>query len=309
MELHQLRCFVAIMEEGGFNRATTRLHMTQPALSYQIKQLEQSLGVTLFHRRSRGVTATEAGRVLAEHAREVLEAVRKAQRAVEELSAGVADEVRIGTVNSVGIHFLPPVLWKMREKYPKARPTVLYRYSTEIMEALRLDKVDVALVADPPIDRRMRQETVIEERVSLVCGRSHPLFGRTSVRPSEIKGLQLISLSADNPTGRLIRQYLARIGVSMEPVVYTDNVETVKKMVEVGLGVAFLPDMVTSSDVACAGDPPGKLARIEVGPPLIRRIVLVTWKHLEMTRAIASFIDELRWHGARWRGCVDVDDI
>ena len=307
MELHQLRCFLAVIDEGGFNRATTRLHITQPALSYQIKQLEDELGASLFHRRPGGVSPTEAGRVLSQHARQVMESVRKAQRAVEELSEGVVGEIRIGTVNSVGIHFLPHVLWGIRERYPLIRPSVLYRGTDAIMEALFAGLIDLALVANPKSDRRLRVETIVEEKISLVCGRSHPFFGRPVIRPSELKGLQFVSLSGDNPTGHLIREHLVRLGVNVEPVVSTDNVETVKKMVEVGLGVAFLPDMVTSSDVACDGSARGRLARIDVGPPLTRRIGLVTWKNFELSRAAGAFIDELRLHGTRWKGCLDIE--
>lgn len=307
MELHQLRCFLAVIDEGGFNRATTRLHITQPALSYQIKQLEGELGTSLFHRRPGGVSPTEAGRILSQHARNVMESVRRAQRAVEELAEGVVGEIRIGTVNSVGIHFLPHVLWSIRERYPAIRPSVLYRRSDTILEALLSGRIDLAMVANPKSDRRLRMETVIEEKVSLVCGRSHPFFDRRAVRPSELKGVQFVSLSAENPTGSAIQEHLVRLGVNVEPVVSTDNVETVKKMVEVGLGVAFLPDMVTASDIACNGVAAGRLVRIDVGPPLTRRIVLVTWKNFEMSRATAAFCDELRLHGTRWKGCLDIE--
>ncbi|MCP4599736.1 MAG: LysR family transcriptional regulator [Proteobacteria bacterium] len=306
MELHQLRCFLAVVEEGGFNRATTRLHISQPALSYQIKQLEQELNTRLFHRRPGGISTTEAGRVLSNHAREVLEKVRKAHNAIEELADGVVGEVRIGTANSVGIYFLPRVLWSMREKYPMTRPTVLYRHSNEILDLLSSNRLDLALVANPRPDRRLRQETVIEERISLVCGQSHPLFGKKAVKPSDLEKLQFISLSAKSPTGQLIREYLVQLDVNIEPVISTDNVETVKKMVEVGLGVAFLPDMVTSGDVACEGDKRGRLSRIAVGPPLSRRIVMVTWKNFEMSRATDAFVKELRRHASEWRGCVDI---
>lgn len=308
MELHQLRCFLAVVEEGGFSRATTRLRITQPALSYQIKQLEQELGTPLFHRRPGGVSPTEAGRILSQDAREIIDAARKAQRDVEELAEGVVGEIRIGTVNSVGIYFLPQILWNIREKHPTARPTVLYQYSDEIIEALLSDRVDLALVADPHPDRRLRQEVIIEEKVSLVVGKSHPFFGRKNVKPSELKGIQFVALSPANPTGKLLYDHLARLGVSVEPVVSTDNVETVKKMVEIGLGAAFLPDMVTSADIACEGrlEPSTRLARIQVGPPLTRRIVLVTWKQTESSRAINAFVDELRSYAANWKDCVDL---
>ncbi|MBI4705854.1 MAG: LysR family transcriptional regulator [Deltaproteobacteria bacterium] len=303
MELNQLDCFMAVLEEGSFNRAATRMHRTQPAISYQIKQLEDEVGMSLFHRRPRRVSPTDAGRLLAQHAQEVIAGVRRARGALAELSHGVAGEVRIGTVNSVGIHFLPEVLWAVREKYPEIRTTVLYRESGAIMEALLSSRIDLALVANPRQDRRLRQETIIQERVSLVCGASHPFFGRKAVRPSELRGLRFVALTPEHPTGQLVRDFLARLGVDVEPVVSTANVETVKKMVEVGLGVAFLPDMVTAGEVSCNGHPAGRLARIEVGPPLVRSIALVSWRNAEPSRAVAAFIELLQAHGRRWRGC------
>lgn len=308
MELHQLQCFVAVVEEGGFNRATTRLHMTQPAISYQIKLLEDELGLPLFYRRSRGVSVTEPGRVLFRHALKIQEMVRQARQALESLSGGIAGEVRVGTVNSVGIYFLPGVLHTMRDKYPAARPTVLYRSSYEIINALLANRIDLALVANPQPDRRLRQETVFVERVSLVCHRDHPFFGRKSIKPTELDGQAFATLTPENPTGQMVRDYLAKLGVSIETVVSTDNVETVREMVEAGLGVAFLPDMVTSRGINCNGKPLSGFGRVDIHPPLTRRIVLVTWRQIELSPAVAAFANELRAHGAAWKGCIDPED-
>jgi DNA-binding transcriptional LysR family regulator len=302
VELHQLQCFVLVLEEGGFKRATARLHITQPGLSYQIKQLEEELGVQLFHRRSGGITPTEAGRVLLQHAYQVINAVQEAHQAVRELSDGATGEIRIGTVNSVGTYFLPQVLWEIRGKHPMVRPKILYRNSDELLEALLGNKLDVAMVADPHPDRRLRYETVLEEAISLVSSPSHPFFGRPSVEPAELKGVQFVSLSPQTPTGALIRTYLDKLGVQFEPVVSTDNVETVKRMVEAGMGVAFLPDMVTSAEIACDGQP-GRLSRSAVEPPLTRRVVLATWRDSHHSRAAEAFIGEVRRTGRQWRGC------
>jgi DNA-binding transcriptional LysR family regulator len=293
------------VEEGGFNKATSRLHISQPALSYQIKRLEQEVGAQLFYRRPGGVNPTEAGRVLFQHAQKVIEAVRKAQGAVEELAEGVVGQIRIGTASSVGTYFLPQVLWSMRKKYEGVRPSVLYRRSGEILDLLRSNQLDLALVADPRPDKRLQQETLIEEEVSLVCGRSHPFFGVSSISPAELEGMQFISVSTRSRTGQLIREHLARLEVHVESVISTDNVETVKKVVEAGLGVAFLPDMVTSEEISSKGKSTGKLSRIKVGPPLFRRIVMVTWKHFEMSRASEAFVEELRFHATNWKGRVD----
>ncbi len=305
MELRQLECFVAVVEEGGFNRAITRLHMTQPAISYQIKLLETDLGVPLFYRRSRGISLTEAGRVLYQHAQVIQDKVRKAHQALERLSNEVAGEVRIGTVNSVGIYFLPEVLHKMRMQEPSVRPTVLYRPSFEIIEALLANQVDLALVANPQPDKRLRMKTIIDEHISLVSGKTSPFYGRRTVEPEELRGQPFATLTAENPTGKLVRDYLTMLGVNVDIVVSTDNVETVREMVETGLGSAFLPDMVTARGVPCEGYPLGPFSRAKVEPPLTRRIVLVTWKNFDPTPAVAVFMDELVKQGSKWKDCQD----
>ena len=300
--LNRLHCFEVVVEEAGFKRATARLNITQPALSYQIKQLEEDLGAQLFYRRPGGVSPTEAGRLLFQHAQQISAAVRQAQRAIKELSEGAAGEVRIGTINSVGIYFLPRLLLRMRERYPAMKPTVLYRDSDEIVDTLLANQIDLAILADPRVDRRLRYETLFEESVSLVTGRSHPLFGAQTVRPKRLKGTQFVALSRQTPTGALIASYLDRQGIDVEPVLSTDNVETVKRMVEIGMGVALLPDMVTECDVVGEARPDARLARSAVDPPLTRRVVLVSWNEFTASRAVAAVIDELRDQSRAWPG-------
>lgn len=299
MELHQLQCFIAVLEEGGFKRATARLGITQPALSYQIKRLEEELGVQVFHRGPAGITPTEAGRALLEHAHQVIATVRDAHQAVRELSGGVTGELRIGTIKCVGIYFLPQVLWEIRAKYPMVRPKLLYRDSEELLESVLAKRLDVAMVVDPPPDRRLKHQSVFEEQISLVSGPSHPFFGRETVDVSELGHVQFVSLSPQTSTGGLIRSYLDRLGLDIVPAVTTDNVETVKKMVEEGVGVAFLPDMVTGDDVGADGKP-SRLARSRVEPALSLPLVLVTWRDAHHSLALDAFVEEVCRMGRFW---------
>jgi DNA-binding transcriptional LysR family regulator len=300
--LNRLHCFEVVVEETGFKRATSRLHITQPALSYQMKHLEEELGVQLFHRRPGGVSLTDAGRLLYSHVQRVSASVRRAERAVKELPA--AGEVRIGTVNSIGTYFLPHVLWAMRERHAAARPTLFRARSDEFIEALLAHQVDLAILADPRVDRRLRYETLFEERVSLVSGRSHPFFGATTIRRDQLAGAQFVALSQQTPTGSLIHRHLDRLGVEVEPVLSTEDVETVKRMVEMGLGVAFLPDMVTERDVATKANPGGRLGRSRLEPVLTRRIALVTWNEIPASRAVAAFVEEVRRLASTWPGAL-----
>jgi DNA-binding transcriptional LysR family regulator len=301
VELHQLQCFIAVLEEGGFKRATARLGITQPALSYQIKRLEEELGVQVFHRGPGGITPTEAGRMLLENAHHVIAAVREAHQAVRELAGGVTGEIRIGTIKCVGQYFLPHVLREIRTKHPMVRPKLVYRDSDELLESLLANRLDVAMVADPPLDRRLSHQSVFEEQISLVSGPGHPFFGRPRVDISELKDVQFVSLSPQTSAGALVRSYLDRAGISVVPSVSTDNVETVKRMVEAGMGVAFLPDMATTDDVADGGQP-GRLSRSAVEPTLSLPLVLVTWRDFRRSLALDAFIDEVCRVGRQWDG-------
>jgi len=296
VELNQLECFIAVLEEGGFKRATARLGITQPALSYQIKRLEEELGVQVFHRGPGGITPTEAGRVLVDHAHQVIAAVREAAQAVRELSDGVTGEIRIGTMKCAGTYFLPQVLWEIREKHPLVRPKLLYRNADELIDELLSNRLDVIVVADPPPDDRLKYQVLFRERISLVSAAEHPFFGRAKIDLADLKDVEFVSLSPQTTTGALIRTYLVELGVSVVSAITTDNVETVKRMVEAGMGVAFLPDMVTGGEVA-----EKRLARSAVEPPLSMEVVIVTWRDSRRSLAVDAFIDELGRMGRQWR--------
>jgi LysR family cyn operon transcriptional activator len=304
VEISQLKYFITVASEGGFNTAATLLPVKPQTLWTQTRKLEKELGLRLFKREAGNLRLTEAGRIFYRHAQEVIKTADKARQAMDDLKDGeVSGKIRIGTVDSVGVYFLPQVLKNLREKYPQLRPTVLYRTSEEIFQALLSDGIDVALIDSPRPDRRLRQETIIEEQVSLVCGRMHPLFGRKYVRARDIEGLRVIFLSNDTATGQLIQRYLSSLDVHMTSVASTNNMQTAKKMVEDGFGVTFLPDMITSPDISCQGNPLGRLARIRLEPSCNHRIVLATWRHARAGRSTGTFVEEIRKFGSQWAPC------
>jgi DNA-binding transcriptional LysR family regulator len=304
LELRQLKYFIAVVRDNGFTPAAALLPVKQQTLLGQIRKLEKELGLRLFERGTGDLRLTEAGRIFYRHAQEVLRTAETASKAMEELKdGGVSGEIRIGTVDSVGIYFLPPVLRNMRDKHPKVRSTVLYSTSEKILEALVSDRIDVALVENPRPDRHLRFETIIEEQISLVCGRMHPLFNRKYIDPKDIEGLGVISLSDDTVTGRLVQKYLSRLGVRVNPMATTDNIQTAKKMAEVGFGATFLPDMITSPDISCKGEYLRGLARIRLHPTCNRRIVLATLKRSRASRSTATFAEEVKNYGSRWAPC------
>jgi LysR family hydrogen peroxide-inducible transcriptional activator len=302
MDLHQLDCFLAVLHEGSFAGAAARMHKTQPAISYQIRKLEEDLGLTLILRGTGPPPSpTQAGRVLERHAERLLARVYQARRAVARVSDGAAGEARLGTINSVGIYFLPEVLWALKRRYPSLSLRASCRSTQENLAAVRAGELELAIVANPDSDDRLCQELLFEEPISLVCGPSHPLYGRSTIRADELAEQRFVSLAAEHPTGELVEHLLADIGVQVDPVVTVSNVQAVKKVVQLGLGVAFLPDMVTAHDIAGGIQPSGRLARIDVGVTMTRKIVLVYRKADATAPMLVHLRAELRRRGERWR--------
>ena len=298
MELQQLQCFIAVLEEGGFKRATARLGITQPALSYQIKRLEEELGVQVFRRGPGGITPTDAGRILLDHAHHVIATVREAHQAVRELSGGVTGEIRVGAIKCIGQYFLPAVLMEIRAKHPGMRPKLLYKDSEELLEALLANKIEVALVVDPAPDERLAFTPVFDEQISLVSGRGHRFYGRAKVDVAELKDATFVALSPHVSAGALAKRYLDRQGIVVTPAFTSEDIETVKHMVESGAGVAFLPDFAIVDDVA----PQGRLSRSTVEPTLSLPLSLATWRAARPSIAVDAFVSEVRRIGLQWEG-------
>jgi len=225
--------------------------------------------------------------------------VREAHQAVRELSGGVTGEIRIGAIKCVGQYFLPHVLMEIRAKHPMVRPKLLYKDSDDLLEALLANKVDVALVVDPPIDERLRYAPVFDEQISLVSGRGHPFYGRKSVDVAELKDVRLVALSPHISAGALAKRYLDRQGISVVAALTTDDVEAVKRMVESGMGVAFLPDMATTADVDGRD---ARLWRSAVEPTLSLPLVIATWRDAHPSLAVDAFVAEVQRIGLHWDG-------
>jgi DNA-binding transcriptional LysR family regulator len=241
------------------------------------------------------VAPTEAGRVFLEHARTVIAAVREAHRAVHEMAEPSA-ELRIGCLPCIGTYFIPDVLQEMQAKHPSVRPKLCYGDSSGLLEAMLAGHLEVALVADAPPDVRVRQEVVMQDRISLISGPGHPFHRRPTVDVQEVKDVQLVMLSGKSSTGALIHRYLEAQGVNVKPVLSSDDPETLKMLVEEGMGATLLPDMATRAEVV-AGGGSGPLWRSAVEPLLVRNVIVATRSGVENPPGLDVFIQEVRAKG------------
>jgi DNA-binding transcriptional LysR family regulator len=188
IELRLLRYFVAVAEEGHVGHAAARLFISQPALSQQIRALEERVGVPLFTRHPRGVELTDAGEVLLTEAREVLARAERFHETVEELGRGEGGALRIGVPPGLDPRLLPELLASLRESHPDAAIEVRELTTPDQLEALRAGSLDLGLVREPVDGTRLSRRTLLVEPLGVSLPATHPLAGRESLTLSELAG-------------------------------------------------------------------------------------------------------------------------
>lgn len=188
IELRLLRYFTAVAEEGHVGHAAARLFISQPALSQQIRALEEQVGVPLFTRHARGVELTEAGEVLLVEAREVLGRADRLEETVEELARGETAGLRLGIPPGLEPGLLPKLIASLRESHPDARIEVRELTTPDQLDALRAGSLDLGLVREPVDDSRLSRRTLLVEPLGASLPETHPLAGRESLTLRELAG-------------------------------------------------------------------------------------------------------------------------
>ncbi|MDT0483869.1 LysR substrate-binding domain-containing protein [Streptomyces doebereineriae] len=249
MDLRHLRYFVAVAEERHFGRAAERLHMAQPPLSQQIRQLETELGVQLLHRTTRRVDLTEAGRAYLERARGILADVDEAGQHARLVAAGSVGHLAIGCVGSATYSLLPALSRRLTEELPG----VDFSFRGEMLapdqvEALRTGAIDVALLRPVAADLSLTVHTLRRDRLVVAVPADHPLARRKRLRAADLAGADLIVHSAD----RRSVMYDVVVGLlrdaGVEPHIRHEvgETSTLVTLVAGGLGVAVVPEPVTA---------------------------------------------------------------
>lgn len=247
MELRHLRSFAVLAEERHFGRAAERLHLAQPALSQQIKQLERELGVDLFVRTTRRVDLTEAGVHLVGHARDVLAGVDRARDDLAALSSGHAGRVSVGFVGTATYDVLPRVAQEVRRSLPGVELELRGELLSPQLAAGLADRTyDLALLR--PGEPGLEVRTLRTERLVAVLPAGHPLAARRRIRLSALKDEAFVM----HPSGHRssmhnrVLEACAAAGFEPAPVVEVSETATLVVFVAAGLGVALVPEPVRS---------------------------------------------------------------
>ena len=248
MELRQLRSFIAVAEDGVISRAAQRLHLTQSALSRQIKALEEDLGVTLLERSAHSVKLTQEGEVLLKEGRGVLE---RADAAVTKVRAsGKAVLLRVGYAPTLTAGILPLAISAFTQKHPRVRVELLDLSSTEMRTGLDQGSLDVVMTVKPAkLDEAIHWESLLQEAWCVAMSPNHPLNAKKSIAPAHLDGARMVLFSQQE-----YPEYWQRVtswfkGHGMNALIAGeyDGANSLASAIEAGLGVALVVERMACS--------------------------------------------------------------
>jgi LysR family transcriptional regulator, transcription activator of glutamate synthase operon len=273
MELRQLRYLVSLSEERHFTRAAQREHIAQPALSQQIRRLEQDVGLPLVERTTRHVAMTEAGEVLVARARRILAEVDAASAELAALAGVQAGRVTVGAIHTMGPIDVSLALAIFHQRHPGVELTVREQSSEELAEMLRVDELDLAFlsVTERVESHGLGLAQLISEELVVLLPTRHRLAGRKRIRMAELAGEQFISYREGARLRELLLAAGEHAGFRPRVTLESNESERIRRLVARRMGVAILP----RSD---AERPGADIAVVNLIDPVLRRDITLAWR-------------------------------
>jgi len=289
MTLQQLEYFLAAIDEGSFSGAAERLHLAQPSLSEQVRRLEAELGVALFRRVGRGIVPTEAAHALRPHAEEALEAVEQAREAVaeqRELRGGVAT---FGTFGTARWYPGTQIVAAFRRRHPHVRVRLVGQNSSQVVESVREGELEAGLVALPIDDRGLDVRPIMRDEV--VYASTDPERVRRPKTIEDLARAPLIlsdaSYGREDPSRRQFRELAQRAGVSIEPQIDVEDVETAIELVAGGLGDTLIARGIL---LALGRSVPKRLGWVPFAEPVYDTFAFINRRGARLSPAAREFM-------------------
>jgi DNA-binding transcriptional LysR family regulator len=285
MDTQNLRAFLLVAETGSFSIAAQKLHLTQPAVSKRVAQLEDQLNVSLFDRIGRTVSTTEAGRALLPHARAVNLELQAAEQSVRDLAGEVTGRLRLATSHHIGLHRLPPVLSYFSKAYPAVQLDIDFMDSEQAYELTLRGEVELAVVTLAPYPvANIVTRSIWSDPLDFMVQKGHELAGRKKLELKELSNHPAILPGLNTYTGQIVKSLFDRRNLPMQIAIATNYLETIRMMASVGLGWTVLPRSMRDASLTTL---PIRNTRIE------RTLGAVHHESRSLSRAARAFIEAL----------------
>lgn len=290
MHLKSLRVFCDVVRRRSFSRAAGENSISQSAASQMVQQLEDRLGVKLIDRSKRPFVLTPEGEVFYDGCRVLIERYAALEERVRSLHQEVDGRVTVASIYSIGLHSMNQTIQKFLGRYPRANVRLEYHHPDRVYEYVEQDIADLGLVSYPRASRTIEALIWREEPMVLVCAPGHPLAGKKRVALSELHGHKMVSfdrgLTIRREVDRALHQHRAEVRVVME----FDNIETIKRAIEIDAGVGLLPLPTVRTETRA-----GTLHAVPIsGYSLVRPIGIIHRRGKALSQSAVRFIDLLR---------------
>ena len=250
MQIESLKVFCDLSETESFTKAAQINHVTQSAVSQQISSLERQFKSLLIERSKKKFRLTREGQVLYDYSKQITQTYDALFSRLQEIKDIISGTIRLATIYSIGLHDLPPYLKKFLKAYPTVNVHVEYRRSNQVYEDVLGNVVDLGLVAYPVKDAKLEIIPLRKDMMVLVCHPQHPFAKLKSIPLKAISGQKFIGFEPDIPTRRAIDKILKENEVQVHHVMEFDNIETVKRAVEIDAGISIVPHGTITQEVS-----------------------------------------------------------
>jgi len=286
MDLDQLHTFLEIVRLKSFSKAAQSCFRTQPAVSAQVRQLEQELNASLFERLGTKIALTAAGRIFADYAEQILELRKRAQNQINELERVPRGELVIAANEATCIYVLPRVFSEYKKRFPNVQILVDRSFGSRVVDAVVDNQADFGIVQLPVKEKRLQVAKIHADEIKVIVPSKHPLAGREQVFPQDLAGLPLL-LPKTGTTRSRISAWLDPVEDELNISMELDSTEMIKRFVLAGLGAGFSAGAHCREEVST-----GTLAAVSLAPdPMFRQIGLIYRKDKALSKAALGFIE------------------
>jgi LysR family transcriptional regulator, transcriptional activator of the cysJI operon len=290
MQIENLKVFCDLAETESFTQAAQLNNVTQSAVSQQVSSLERQFKSMLVERSRKQFRLTREGQALYNAGKEVARILDALRIKLEETRKLVSGNLRIATIYSIGLHDLPAYVKRFLRQYPTVNVHVEYRRANQVYEDVIGNVVDLGLVAYPVRNRKLEISPLRRDPLVLICHPQHPLAAQKQVRLKALSGEKFIGFEPDIPTRKALDRILKSHAVSVQHVMEFDNIETVKRAVEINAGIAIVPEATVFQEVA-----KGTLAQVKIeGGDFYRPVAAIYRRNKVLSITMKQFLETLK---------------
>jgi LysR family transcriptional regulator, transcriptional activator of the cysJI operon len=290
MHIEMLRLFCDLAELRSFSKTGEKALISQSAVSQQLAQMEIMFKCQLFDRKKRPIELTKEGQIFYQGAKDILDRYEQLSNEIKNLQKTTVSRINIAAIFSIGMHALPDYVKKFMINYPSVNVHIEYYNADKIYELVLAGDIDIGLVAIPKRDKRLEVYDFEDEQLVLACSPKHPLATESLIDIHRLQFEKFIAFEQDVPTRLWIDAILERYNIHVRPVMEFDNIETIKRAIEINSGISILPKNALIQELGS-----GTIKAIDFSnEPFVRPTGIIVRKGKIFGQAGRYFIDLLR---------------